>query len=634
MKLFKKYIFLLAIPFTAAIPGCDPEGTDPDESYYVLSWDQNWLVEKSSDHLLIKASYIAENATGTPEVEAGVILLDGDGVQGEFFPAETYTPASAGVVFETTLDGLTPETEYNLRTYVKVGGKTHYGTTTRSVQTNADGALELPDYYLSWDQNWLVEKSSDYLIVMASYEVGDEDVAAPAEMGAILLDEDGAHAGKYLAYKSTPTDTGAVFETKIDGLNPETAYTMRIYAKSPGGEAYYSTTTREATTSANGTVDPGYKISVQSPVSANLAYNSVRLSGSWSFTSGTATVDEAGFNYWTDANTEPGRLVSSSTTSPIYYTWTANNGGLEPSTKYYVTFWVKIGETVHESQTTNFTTPQSPDMPPPTDQAQWAELPIMKEVSGVWYVTHFVNSSGQAIAKPTDRGRVRSYTVAYDANDYKTLWVAAPMHQWYDGGARRTDAWNYDPYIPQNLQPNLRSSYDAVGDGAFSRGHLVASSDRLRSTAMNTQTFYYTNMAPQHQTRFNDGIWNQLEQDVQGWGNAASDTVYVVTGLIYEGSKQTSDNNDRRLPVPSHFYKAIISSKTGRTGKKISQMSASELRCVGFLFENRAYTEGISSKFMVKVSDIESRVGFEFFPMLSESAKSVKSSYTASDWGM
>ena len=520
MKLFKKCIFLLVIPFTATFPGCGPNGTDPNEAYYVLSWDPNWLVEKSTTEIVVKASYIAENVTETPQVEAGVILLDGDGLQGEFFPADTYGALSAGVAFETRLDGLIPETEYTLRTYVKADGKTHYGSTTRTATTDAE-------------------------------EQGD-----------------------------------------------------------------------------------GYKISVSSPTTANLAYNSVRLSGSWSFTEGTPTVDEVGFLYRKENVDDWEALTSSGVNNPCYYTWTAANGGLEADTKYYIQFYVKIDGKVHKSSSATFTTPKAPDIPPPTGQAQWAELPVMKEVSGVWYVTHFVNSSGRAVAKPTDSGRVRNYTVAYDANDYKTLWVAAPMHDWYDGDAGRTDAWNYDPYIPQNVQPYLKSSYDAVGDGAFSRGHLVASSDRLRSSAMNTQTFYYTNMAPQHQTRFNDGIWNQLEQRVQGWGNAAADTVYVVTGLIYEGSKQTSDNTGRRLPVPSHFYKALISSKSGRTGKSIGQMSASELRCVGFLFENRAYTDGISSKFMVKVSDIESRVGYEFFPMLSESAKSVKSSYNASDWGM
>ncbi len=370
---------------------------------------------------------------------------------------------------------------------------------------------------------------------------------------------------------------------------------------------------------------------------SNIEYNSVRLTGSWTLT-GDATVSEVGFKYRKDGQSQwSGTLTSSGTDNPRYYTWTANNGGLEAETKYHVIFWVKIGDATHETPEANaatFTTPKGPDIPPPSKQAQWGELPVMKEVDGVWYVTHFVNSSGQSIAQPTDRGRVRSYTVAYDANDYKTLWVAAPMHEWYDGSTNRTDDWDYDPYIPQNLQPNLRSSYDAVGDGAFSRGHLVASSDRLRSRAMNTQTFYYTNMAPQHQTRFNDGIWNQLEQRVQGWGNASADTVFVVTGLIYEGSKETSDNNGRRLPVPSHFYKALISSKSGRTGKTIAQMSASELRCVGFLFENRAYTDGLTSRFMVNVADIERRVGYEFFPMLSESAKGVKNSYNASDWGM
>lgn len=630
MKDLKICLLLAALPLLS-LESCDPENTGgPGELSYAFSWHNPTPVEGSlsATGAQLKASYSINLATDLTE-EAGVAYsMAGDSEATEQFAvADGYVRGERS--FTVTLSGLKPATGYITRIYAKSGGKIYYSTTTRTF-TTTDGAF---DYAFTWVDPSPVEGSlsSTGATLRASYSTGlPEDLTE--EAGVAYRAANDPESAEIEVSAEGYVRAEQAFSVVLSGLKPATAYTARIYAKSDG-KMYYSTVTRTFTTLADGTDDP-YQISVGTPAAADIKYNSVRLSGSWTL-SGEGTVTQVGFKYKKDGDTQWGTLTSSGTSNPCYYTWTAANGGLEASSTYQVAFWVKVGDKTHESAgTVTFTTPEEPVTPPPTDQALWGELPTMKQATGVYYVTHFVNSAGTKIATPTEAGRVRSYSIAYDSNDFKTLWVAAPMHAWYDGSSGRTDAWGYDPYIPQNLQPNLKSSYEAVGDGAFSRGHLVASSDRLKSSAMNTQTFYYTNMAPQVQTRFNDGIWNQLEIKVQDWGNACSDTLYVVTGLIYEGTKRTSDGNGKILPVPSHFYKALISSKKGNTGKKLSELSASDLRCVGFLFPNASTTDKISSKYMVKVSDIEARVGYEFFPMLSQSAASVKSSYTAGDWGM
>jgi endonuclease G len=211
------------------------------------------------------------------------------------------------------------------------------------------------------------------------------------------------------------------------------------------------------------------------------------------------------------------------------------------------------------------------------------------------------------------------------------------MHSWYNGSVDRSNAWNYDPYISHSKQPDLSSSYKSNGDGSFSRGHMVASSDRLRTTALNKQTFYFTNMSPQTQNSFNGGIWEKLEKKVLAWGDDTSDTLYVVSGTAFIGTLKTvKDNNGKVLPVPSNYYKVLLSSKSGKTGKSIGQLSASELKCVGFWLDHFGHsnTDKPSASDMMSVADIEAKTGFTFFPMLSESAKSVKENYKASDWGM
>lgn len=257
----------------------------------------------------------------------------------------------------------------------------------------------------------------------------------------------------------------------------------------------------------------------------------------------------------------------------------------------------------------------------------------MTPMENVDYATYYVSSNGQSDALPTDRGRVRNYTICFDESRHQPLWVAYPMHPWYDGGAGRNDKWQYGPYIPENVQPNLSSSYE----GQYHRGHMIASSDRQKTKAMNQQTFYFTNMSPQIQNEFNGGIWNDLEQEVQALGFNCSDTLYVVTGAAFGSNPKTaSDKNGMTLPAPDYYYKVLLSSKTGNTGKSISQLSASELRCVGFWLGHYDYgtKDKISSKQMTTVADIEAKTGFSFFPMLSGDAKSVKETYKASEWGM
>jgi endonuclease G len=256
----------------------------------------------------------------------------------------------------------------------------------------------------------------------------------------------------------------------------------------------------------------------------------------------------------------------------------------------------------------------------------------------VVYLTHWVSSDGTRIANGDTPGRVRNFSMAFDTRRRQPLWVAAPMHEWYRSprNTGRTDYWNFDPALPETMQPDLGRSYR----GEYSRGHLIASADRLRGWALNAQTFYYTNMAPQFTRGFNDSrsLWTVLEQRVQRWGDAATDTLYVVTGSAFLGEgpgggiDTTFDNDGRPVPVPSHFYKVLLSSKR-HTGKGVAELRADELRAVGFWIPHTPSKERLSAAHMKSVAEIERLVGVEFFPTLTDEARSVKSTFDASEWG-
>ena len=294
---------------------------------------------------------------------------------------------------------------------------------------------------------------------------------------------------------------------------------------------------------------------------------------------------------------------------------------------------------------------REPVAPPDGDPGRlasdgWAELPVMEPADGVKVVTHWVSAAGEAGAGADDPGRVRNYTIAFDTSSRQPLWAAYPMHPWYDGDAGRGNSWRPDPYIPEGEQPDLRTSYNPVGDnGSFSRGHLLASDCRQRSRAMNDQTFLFTNSAPQTQNAFNGGIWLRLEELEKRWGfdGAAdvSDTLYVVTGSTFIGDdgvgpRVTSDDDGNEIPVPTHFYKALLTTRGTGIGKPVGTCSAAELRCVVFYLEHFGHANNArpTSHHMMSVDDLERVTGIDFFPMIAPEAESVESNYDLIDWGM
>lgn len=193
------------------------------------------------------------------------------------------------------------------------------------------------------------------------------------------------------------------------------------------------------------------------------------------------------------------------------------------------------------------------------------------------------------------------------------MWVAYPLESKHMGSLSRPSSWNYNPQINEQYQVNLSSSYK--GD-TYSRGHLIPNASRNGIKGMQLQTFYFTNSVPQVQTRFNDGIWNSLEQAVQNIGK--SEKIYVTTGVAFEkvGESKSvsyikSKSDTKSVPIPNYFYKVVL--------KVNSTSSPTSAKAIGFWFENKAYSSTDYTKYAVSVDQIEEWTGMNFFVNLSDS---------------
>ena len=243
-----------------------------------------------------------------------------------------------------------------------------------------------------------------------------------------------------------------------------------------------------------------------------------------------------------------------------------------------------------------------------------------------WY-RHLLTSSKQAVATHTFQNggqTIRNYTVLLDGNKKTPLWTAYAMHQstWADNNAGRNDGWANDPAF-QGVGDGNWEGTSALAD-PYNRGHLAASDERQTSRAMNKQTFYYSNQAPQNSS-FNGGIWVQLEQKVKAAAPTGRDTLYVVTGVLFEGTAEYCNG----IQVPSHFYKCLLKGSFDSSGKMTGAVGCA------YVFTNEAKENNSASelpKYQTTISEIEGRAGFDFFPQIPSNLRSGAEDKATSLW--
>lgn len=249
--------------------------------------------------------------------------------------------------------------------------------------------------------------------------------------------------------------------------------------------------------------------------------------------------------------------------------------------------------------------------------AAYVEVPTYKEDANYLYTIHYVKLNNQD---------VRNYSLCLDKTKKAALWVAYPLHNAYMGSAGRNEEWTYDPLIDTSYQPMLFSSYK----GNYDRGHQLPSADRQATDEMNRQTFYFSNMTPQL-SGLNQNLWATLESKVRN--NICDDTLYVVTGCYFENTTTTTyDGGGNTVPVPTHYFKVLLRTTEGRTGKSIANCTASELKSIGFWVEQKAYgSDALIYSTCTSVATIEEKTGFTFFPTAPEE---VKQTYNPTDWNI
>lgn len=232
------------------------------------------------------------------------------------------------------------------------------------------------------------------------------------------------------------------------------------------------------------------------------------------------------------------------------------------------------------------------------------EIPKLAGGSHNYFVTH-----------KTGDGLV-NFSLEYDVQRRHPRWVAFVFDE--ATGARhyttRTDAWAWDPIIP-----SIYSTETWFSGSGYSRGHMVASSDRYYSRQANEQTFYYSNMSPQLQDH-NGGIWNELELKVQAWGRSSAfrDILYVAKGGTIRDDQVQATRLRGTMVIPKYYYMALVVRK------------GDSYHGLAFWTEHRKYTKTSLRSLTLSIDELEERTGIDFFHNLPDEVEAQVERETAS----
>lgn len=366
-----------------------------------------------------------------------------------------------------------------------------------------------------------------------------------------------------------------------------------------------------------------------------------------SFDDALAAPAQAGFEWGLSASALTENIASQSSVSGQRGEFSAKLTGLAPDTEYFFRAYIQVpvnGENrTYRSAVSSFRT-EAAESPQQASQPGWFELPVMDiAMDGKYMVSASDNSLYYAmhicpdVYGPVSGRLARNYTVCYSSEHHCPLWVSAPRHDMYSvKNVQRTDAYAQDPDIPAEVQYSSKST-----GGSCNKGHMLGSAERLVSAATNRQVFYYTNIAPQLSANFNTGggRWNVLEDYVDT--QVCTDTLYETLGCYFE--PYTDAYGQSATPVtisfgsrddvvrPTMFYYVLLRTKSGNSGKALSQCSASELKCVAFVRSHVNVRQAVTAKDLMSVSDLEKITGVTYFANVPQAPKDT---FTASDWGL
>jgi len=137
--------------------------------------------------------------------------------------------------------------------------------------------------------------------------------------------------------------------------------------------------------------------------------------------------------------------------------------------------------------------------------------------------------------------RRQGYAVGYRYDLKAPVWASMVVCGRSSVAAERrtTNPFALDPQVDAKHQ----SAPDAYTNSGWDRGHIAPRAAVAFSTDASDESFYMTNIAPQHPA-LNRGAWSRLERQVRKWAQTRG-PLAVVVGPVFHRSGVVSTTNGR-----------------------------------------------------------------------------------------
>lgn len=206
------------------------------------------------------------------------------------------------------------------------------------------------------------------------------------------------------------------------------------------------------------------------------------------------------------------------------------------------------------------------------------------------------------------------HTVSYNKDWKIPNWVSYELTiDETMGEEKRHDKFVPDPQVKEGMV----TTADYRNSG-YDRGHMVPAADMKWSNASMTESFYLSNICPQH-PKLNQHRWKELEDKVRKWAIADS-AIIVICGPIINDSPKCIGSN--KVAVPDGFFKVVLSPY------------AKSPRAIGFIFDNEHCRNPLKSH-AVSIDSVESITGLDFFAPLPDDIEEALEAYVDTlYWGL
>ncbi|MCU0467058.1 MAG: DNA/RNA non-specific endonuclease [Arcicella sp.] len=207
--------------------------------------------------------------------------------------------------------------------------------------------------------------------------------------------------------------------------------------------------------------------------------------------------------------------------------------------------------------------------------------------------------------------RHSAYILSYQEEFELSSWV---LHRLVKEAAYGREARSNE-FLPDPLVESGSAVTQDYSRSGYDRGHLCPAGDFRHDKALQDETFYMSNMAPQAPD-FNRGIWNDLENKVRSWVKKRGELIIVTGPILKKGLPTIGRMN--RIAVPEKFYKIVFDPRREEA--------------IAFLFPNEPSVELVKS-FTISIDELEAMTGIDFFAKLPDALEQkLETDNNVDDW--